>query len=189
MSIHLRKKAGSKSTERTESQRAIVELRRTRDLTQQGLATYMRCNTATVGRWEAIRPPRGLSLAELAKVARDFDRPDLAEIFDRELEREFRVVGGGLGTHALSLGITTSTPLEFALKNLYECARGDSSRRSAAYRAYRRLIKTMVSAHALLVREAVRGRLVKPDQPEFLRQLQSLQIELEAMQDQEESRQ
>jgi hypothetical protein len=56
-----------------------------------------------LGRWEAMRPPRGLSLAELAKVACDFERPDLAQIFEGELEQEFRVIGGGLGALALNL--------------------------------------------------------------------------------------
>jgi hypothetical protein len=145
----------------------------------------MHRNTATVGRWEAIRPPRGLSLAELAKVARDFDRSDLAVVFERDLERESRVIGGGLGGYAHSVGLITSVPLEFALKNLYECARGDSSRRSAVYHAYQSVLKTILSANALLIREVGKGRLVRPDRPDYLQQLLSLQIKLEAMQDQE----
>src|SRR6516225_1795367 len=101
-----RKRQGMEK-QRTETQRPIIALRQSRGFSQQDLATYMRHNTATIGRWEAITPPHGLALVELAKVAHAFGRKDLAEIFSQEVDREAGIMGGGLGGYAHRTGIIT----------------------------------------------------------------------------------
>jgi transcriptional regulator with XRE-family HTH domain len=183
-----RRRRGSAGKKRTETQLAIVALRQTRNFTQQDLATHMRRNTATIGRWEAIRPPRGVSLSELARVAHEFGREDLAEIFQQELNRELLLVGGGVGAAAHGLGIATSIPLEFALKNLLECAAADQSRSSKLYREVQKLVKHIQATHALLIKEVASGKLVKVGQSNFLKQLEGLQLQIEALEDREGSR-
>jgi hypothetical protein len=135
-----------------------------------------------------IRPPRGVSLSELARVAHEFGREDLAQIFERELNRELQLVGGGVGALAHSLGTMTSLPLEFALKNLLECAAADQSGRSKISRAVKQLKKNITAAHALLIQEVATGKLVKVGQSNFLKQLEGLQVQIEALEDREESR-
>jgi transcriptional regulator with XRE-family HTH domain len=175
-----------KSRFRAKSQLAIVELRKARDMTQQALAVYMGRTTTTIGRWEAIRPPRGLSLVELAKVARDFKREDLAAVFEQELQRESAVIAGmsGLGALAHSMGVITSVPLEFAVRNMYEAAAADHSRNSAVYRAYRRLLRRIVADHNLLIHEIAKGNVFKQYLPDYL---ETLQIEIEEMEEKEDS--
>lgn len=171
-----------KLRDRSKTQQAIVELRKTRQMTQQALAIHMRRTTTTIGRWEAMRPPRGFSLVELAKVARDFDRDDLAEVFERELQRESALMAsGGRGLEAL-----TYSPLETAVKSLLQAARADSTRRSAAYRAYRKVLKAVGDSMSILLREASQGRFIDMRDPNLIKRLEQLQIEIEAMEEEEQ---
>ncbi len=176
-----------KSRQRSKTQQAIVELRKARQMTQQALAIHMGRTTTTIGRWEAIRPPRGFSLVELAKVARDFERKDLAEIFERELQRESALMAsGGRGLEALAHHIGMISPLETAVKKLFQIARADSSRRSVAYREYRKVRRAIADSIASLLREACQGRLIDVRGPNLVRNLEQLQIEIEAMEEEEE---
>jgi hypothetical protein len=172
--------------QRTEIQQAIITLRRTRGFSQQDLATYMHHNTATIGRWEAITPPHGLALVELAKVAHAFGRTDLAEIFSQAVDLEASLIGG-LGGYVHRTGFVTLTTLEFALKDLYECAHADSSRRSPVSRAYQRALKAIAAAHHVLVQEAAQGRVLKLQEPGYRQHLERIQLQIETMYDQEAS--
>ena len=109
-----------KKKTRTPLQEAIIALRESRNFTQNDLAKYMNHDLSTVGRWEAMRPPRGLALVELSKVAYDFGRLDLLEVFTDALNQEFTVLQGG-GTPP-----KPSLPLELARSS--ESAPHDSLR-------------------------------------------------------------
>jgi transcriptional regulator with XRE-family HTH domain len=57
------------STEKTPAQKALVEMRRRLNLTQQQLAARLAVALPTVGRWESTRSPPAKSLLELAAFA------------------------------------------------------------------------------------------------------------------------
>lgn len=176
-----RKKKSTVATKRTEVQRAIVDLRQTRNLSQRAFAVHIRHNPATIGRWEALTPPHGRALAELSKIAVEFGRPDLAQIFSQGLDREVGIVASG------GLGGIGHFPLDSAVKDLYEAAQADSSRRSAVYRAFQKWLKATVAFHAVLVQEVDQGRILKLDQPSYRQHLEQVQLQIEAMRDQAES--
>jgi transcriptional regulator with XRE-family HTH domain len=64
---------------------AIRQLRETLKLTQQGLAVKLGTALTTIARWETSRSPRGRTLNDLAHLAEESGRPDLAAIFRKEL--------------------------------------------------------------------------------------------------------
>jgi transcriptional regulator with XRE-family HTH domain len=70
-----------KQSGRTETQRAIVELRKHLGMTQQQLSTLMGVTLTSVGRWETTRPPRGFYLWHLAFLAKQSTQPHLQRIF------------------------------------------------------------------------------------------------------------
>jgi hypothetical protein len=162
---------------RTAIQQAIIALRQTRDFTQQDLAQYMKHDLSTVGRWEAMRPPRGLSLVELGKVAYDFGRDDLREIFERELEKESPVVKG-------SPVRQPQLPLEFAVADLFRVGRAAAAETATARRAYRKALRALVEAHRIVVGEIEKGRLGKK-LLQNLEDFQRTQIEIEEMEEEE----
>jgi transcriptional regulator with XRE-family HTH domain len=183
MATPSRKRKVGSGKQRTDVQRALVALRETRGFTQQELATYMRRNLVTIGRWESFRPPHGAMLAELARVAREFERPDLAEVFDGELAREFRMAGGGLGGWAHQTGMPQLGPFGSALELAQPSAFADSSRRSPIYRACRRAMKAIATMNRLHIREVAQGRIVRSGQQDFLKQLERVQIQIDAIED------
>ena len=175
-----RQKKPTVAMKRTEVQQAIVALRQTRNFSQRDFAAHVHHDPATVGRWEAITPPHGRALAELSKIAREFGRPDLAQIFSQELDREVGIVAGG------GLGGIGHLPLAAALQDLYEAAQADLSRRSAVYRAYQKLVKAIAVHHAVLLQEVDQGRILKLDQPSYRQHLEQVQLQVEARRDAEE---
>lgn len=171
---------------RTEIQQAIIALRHTRRFSQQDLANYMHHNTATIGRWEAITPPHGRALAELAKVAHEFERQDLVKVFSQQLDQEVGMMGGGLGAVAHQTGLVTLAPVLAAIENLYECAHADPSRRSVIYRECQKALKAIADSHAVLVQQAAEGKVLKLGEPGYRQRLEKVQIQVEAMGDEEE---
>jgi transcriptional regulator with XRE-family HTH domain len=167
----------SSKKERDKTQQAIIDLRRSRNWTQRELAAHMGHDIATVGRWEAIRPPRGMSLVELAHVARDFGQFHLAEIFEEALNRDSLLVGIQAGD--------SSTYLQIAIDHLYSAAHTPSPD-PQVYRAYRRAQDAIVTGYRRLVEAIAKGKM--PDQDSRLADYRKWQIELEEMQDEEERR-
>jgi transcriptional regulator with XRE-family HTH domain len=177
----------NRKRKRTETQEAIIALRQTRDLTQEGLAKHMNRDTSTIGRWESFRPPRGFSLTELAEVAHEFGRDDLAAVFKKELDQESAVFAriGGLGVVAYSTGFRSSHPLKAAATILFDWANTDHKRKTVGPRAYRKLLKAASDGLDLLIREAAKGTTLKQYPPGYL---ETLQIELGLMEETEDKR-
>ena len=185
-----------KSKSRTKTQDAIVALRKTRGLTQQSLAALMGHTTATVGRWEAIREPHGMSLVELAKVARNFEREDLYEIFMGALARESTIFAAGdhkqtvygfrRSPEALPAhGDARPILLEVALARLYNWARTESNPAAfKAHRAYRNVLRAIVAGHAALLAEARKNKMLGLT----LAEIERLQVEIKELKDREEKR-
>jgi transcriptional regulator with XRE-family HTH domain len=185
-----------KSKSRTKTQDAIVALRKTRGLTQQSLAALMGHTTATVGRWEAIREPHSMSLVELAKVARNFEREDLYEIFMEALVRESVIFAAGdpkqtvygfrRSPEALPAhGSTSPVLLEVAVARLYHWARTEPNPAAfKAHRAYRNVLHAIVAGHAALLAEARKNKMLGLT----LAEIEKLQVEIEELQNQEEKR-
>jgi transcriptional regulator with XRE-family HTH domain len=67
---------------------AVRQLRSTLGLTQQAFAVKLDTALTTIARWETVRSPRGRTLNELARLAEDMDRRDLAGVFREELMAE-----------------------------------------------------------------------------------------------------
>lgn len=174
-----RQKKTTVAMKRTEIQQAIVALRQTRNLSQRDFAAHVQRDPATIGRWEALTPPHGRALAELSNIAREFQRPDLLHIFSQELDREASIRGG--------LGGIGHFPLDVAMKDLYEATQADSGRRSAVSRAFQKLLKALVDAHAVLLQEVNQGKILKLDHPSYRQHLERVQLQVEAMRDEEES--
>jgi DNA-binding transcriptional regulator YiaG len=167
-----------KKKTRTPLQEAIIALRESRNFTQKDLANYMNHDLSTVGRWEAMRPPRGLALVELSKVAYDFGREDLREIFDRELEKQTALVQGS--------PVPPHIPLEFAVGYLFRFGRvAAPAGTPAVRRAYRKALRALVEAHRIVVGEVEKGRLGKKAL-QNLEDFQRTQIEIEEMEQDEE---
>jgi transcriptional regulator with XRE-family HTH domain len=167
----------SSKKERNKTQQAIIDLRRSRNWTQRELAAHMGRDIATVGRWEAIRPPRGMSLVELAHVARNFGQFHLAEIFEEALNRDSLLVGIQADDN--------SAYLQIAIDHLHVAAHTPNPD-PQVYRAYRKALDTVVAGYRRLVDSIAKGKM--PDQYSRLADYQKWQIELEEMQDEEERR-
>lgn len=69
--------------------RAVRELRLAVGQTQQEFAATMGLAIATVTRWEAGHPPKGIWLGRMYSFAVDKGLPEIAELFKQELAREF----------------------------------------------------------------------------------------------------
>lgn len=67
---------------------AVRELRLTLRLTQQAAAEKFKTALTTWARWETVRSPRGRTLNELARMAKECGRNDLAAVFEKELMHE-----------------------------------------------------------------------------------------------------
>jgi transcriptional regulator with XRE-family HTH domain len=68
---HLYISVEPKSRKKTPVQKALIEMRRRLQLTQQQLAIALKVGLPTVGRWESTRSPTGSSLLQLARFAHD----------------------------------------------------------------------------------------------------------------------
>jgi transcriptional regulator with XRE-family HTH domain len=167
-----------KGKQRTKVQDAIVALRKARDLSQQDLAVLLKCNTASIGKWEAIREPRGLSLMELAGVARSFGREDLYEVFTDELEGQLEVLN--------STGHPTNA-LEVAICRLYHWAHLPQPARASknqGRREYMKALHAIVAGHAAFVRDVAKGRV----SGWLMAEVEELQMEIEELEDREARR-
>jgi len=79
-----------------------------------------------------------------------------------------------------------SAPLEWAVAELHECAQADQTRQSVSYREYRKVLKRIVTANALLIQEVAKGKVVKLGHADYLKSLEHIQIQLEEMEQREE---
>jgi transcriptional regulator with XRE-family HTH domain len=66
-------------------QRALIELRKRMGHSQSSFARAQNVATATVGRWESVGEPGGITLAMLEHLARKEDHKDLAKVFSDAL--------------------------------------------------------------------------------------------------------
>jgi transcriptional regulator with XRE-family HTH domain len=73
---------------KTELMEAVRKLREQMGLTQTQFAGILGRGMSTIQRWEQVVPPRGPSLAKLARVANEAGRPDIAATFERALAAE-----------------------------------------------------------------------------------------------------
>jgi transcriptional regulator with XRE-family HTH domain len=134
---------------RTPTQLAMVELRETANLSQQGLAVIMERNTATVGRWETSRPPTGLALVELAQLALRFGRMDLCETFTNSVDSP--LLHGDAHLKAGVKRMDLASPLPAAVRNIYTWSglrQGPPSRR-----AYWKILDAITTAHAAFLED------------------------------------
>ena len=71
---------------------ALIELRRRLGETQESLARRLNVSLQTVALWETKRPPQGIVLALLSRLAEQHQHADLAQIFLGAVENEPRLV-------------------------------------------------------------------------------------------------
>jgi transcriptional regulator with XRE-family HTH domain len=77
--------------------RAVRELRKALQESQQAFAHRMKTAVRTIARYETVRPPRGKMLAQLEKIAVKAGCAELATVFRQALAREL-----GSPTHLMS---------------------------------------------------------------------------------------
>jgi transcriptional regulator with XRE-family HTH domain len=142
-------------------------------MTQQQLAVHMGLTVTTVSRWETFRPPGGLSLGQLAKVAYEFGRPDLEAIFRKALFTEMDLTAWMLVPGA-------NEPLSKAVRNIVEALNGIAPKRLVI--AYRKMVSAIRAAHDELVKNAVDIPPTLPTQKE----LEALQVLLDRIDENEQ---
>lgn len=124
----------------TDTQRAVVELRQHRQMTQQQFAVHLGIAITTVARWETFRPPSGPSLRRLREVALEFGRPDLEDIFYKAIVTE---------TYLASLPPEDPVQLlHLAIVRLHiEASRPQPKPTPTAMKAYRQVVSAIARAH------------------------------------------
>jgi transcriptional regulator with XRE-family HTH domain len=107
---------------------AVRSLRKALNESQQAFAHRMNTAVKTIARYETVRPPRGSSLANLARIARDTGQDALADLFERSMFEE-----PGLARADTIAGVPvkmndpakTNDPIRSSLSSLY-LNRGDT---------------------------------------------------------------
>jgi transcriptional regulator with XRE-family HTH domain len=173
--------SSEKRSGKTETQLAVVELRKHAGMTQQQLAVEMGLSIVTVTRWETSRPPQGIYLLHLASIAKKLKRPDLQRIFMAG------IVSGGIflqsGHHPQTVEATKA-----ALFWLNMCA-GHLDYMCTSQRfvnAYRAAIGAIKVANFELLREVREGGMVARFIPRD--QLEATQLLLEEIEENESLR-
>jgi transcriptional regulator with XRE-family HTH domain len=162
-----------KSSRLLPTQKAVVELRKHRGMTQQEFSSRLGIAITTVARWETFRPPSGSSLARLRDAAAESGRPDLQRIFDRALLLE------AIAPLRLPFG-----PLSKAVSNLITASTCQPVDPRLA-KAYGQMLSALTEAHAQLFAEARAGRFRALP----LEEIRKTQIDLEQIQETEQMRQ
>jgi transcriptional regulator with XRE-family HTH domain len=109
------------STNKTETQRAIVRLRELLGLSQEGLARELGVSRLSVARWEGQKPPIGPSLWRLYQFAVDSHANEIAAIMMKHIDRQ-------QSTQLASFRYPVSPEIQ-ALKDLRIVAECDPERR------------------------------------------------------------
>jgi transcriptional regulator with XRE-family HTH domain len=77
----------SRVKKRTPLQRALIELRQKLGHSQESLARALNVSLPTIGKWESMTEPKGISLALLEKTARENQLPKVAAVFQDALDK------------------------------------------------------------------------------------------------------
>jgi DNA-binding transcriptional regulator YiaG len=81
----------NKRKSRPELSKALIELRRRLEHTQESLARHLNVSLHSVALWETKRPPGGLILLRLSRLAEEHQHADLAKTFADAVEGEKRM--------------------------------------------------------------------------------------------------
>jgi DNA-binding transcriptional regulator YiaG len=138
----------------TAGQQAVIDLRRALNLSQQKLATLMGKSIVTVARWETSRPPTGASVYELLMFAHRRGLEDIARVFADVI--------GEAGNPQRPLWNELDREVSFAAvtANLFR-----NAHITRAHNAYKKALKCLIDAHALLVEAAHDGKALHEDTP------------------------
>jgi transcriptional regulator with XRE-family HTH domain len=124
----------SRQREKTPVQKALIQLRKMRGMTQQQFSEAVGVTMISVNRWETSRPPTGPSLWRLVKYALDSGAFEIAAVFQRAADKSLPIPPPNRAD-------------EQALKELRHAAQYDPALRER----YLAVLRKLATAHAELM--------------------------------------